>query len=73
MLALILRLACKKKRKIAFIPLALPGVAFFSLIMALYDGVSLYSAKKASSHATMVLIFGLVLPFILKFGFLVFM
>jgi len=70
--ALILKLVCKKKRKIAFIPLALPVVVFISLIMALYDGVSLYSAKGASVAGSITLIVGFVLPFVLQFCYLAF-
>ena len=40
--------------------------------MALYDGVSLYSAKGASVSGSITLIVGFVLPFVLQFCYLAF-
>mmetsp|Transcript_39905 Transcript_39905/g.52225 ORF Transcript_39905/g.52225 Transcript_39905/m.52225 type:complete len:239 (+) Transcript_39905:460-1176(+) len=54
-------------------PLAIPGVVFFSLIMALYDGVALYPEKGASTAGMMTLLFALVLPFLLQLAFVAFL
>ena len=43
--ALIYKLMCRNKRKVAYLPMAIPGVAFFSFILALYEGLSLYYEK----------------------------
>ena len=67
LITLIVKLSCRKKRQVAFIPMALPIIVSISFLMAIFDGVYLYQSKNAKSSAVMMLLFGLGLPFILKF------
>ena len=73
-LALLLFFLCKKRkqRQVFFLPLAIPGVVFFSLIMALFDGAVVYPGKKQYTAATMVILFAIILPFLLQICFLLF-
>ena len=71
--ALILKHSCKKKRNIGFIQLAIPGVALFSLLLAIVDGASVYQDKGAPTEGVAVLIIGIVLRLvILQVAFILF-